>query len=101
MSFPDEKTLKKIRKLAETAPGFKVLSKSATTKERFRFQLQQQILKHKIDHKLTGRQLAAALEVSESKVSRIVNNHLEEFSTDRLLDLLLKIKPQCEFLVAA
>jgi predicted XRE-type DNA-binding protein len=43
--------------------------------------------------------MADKLEIDEAKISKILNHHLEEFSTDRLITLYQKIDPNLKLAV--
>ena len=91
--WPSKKELDKVLKKLESAEGTKHLAPNASPLEKFRWELQQQFVKYKRKSKINQRQMADLLGVDESKVSKILHHRLEEFSTDRLINLLEKIDP--------
>ncbi|MEI8345985.1 MAG: XRE family transcriptional regulator [Pseudomonadota bacterium] len=86
-TFPSEQEIREISKKLEKVEGTKALPKNASTFEEFRFGIQQKFVIYKIEHKCTQKEMARKLGVDEAKVSKILNNRLDEFSTDRLITL--------------
>ena len=93
MGFPDKKELDNMLQTLEEKEGSLALSVNPTPLEKFRFDLCQMFLQYKLEHQITQRELAHRLKVDEAKVSKILHHRIEKFSTDRLVDLLLRIKP--------
>ncbi len=97
--FPDHKEIKKMSKKLENVEGSKALPKNATPLEKFRFELQQKFVIYKLKTKCTQKEMAEKLEIDEAKISKILNHRLEEFSTDRLINLYQKIDPNLKLAV--
>lgn len=93
MSFPKKEELKDILQKIALKEGSLALSGSPTPLEQFRFDLCQMFIQYKLEQQITQRELAKRLEVDEGKVSKILHHRIEHFSTDRLVGLLLRIKP--------
>ena len=55
---------------------------------------------YKSRNKISQKELSELLGVDEGKVSKILHNRLEEFSTDRLINLLGKILPDVKLKVS-
>ena len=100
MGFPSKDKLKEISKKLEQVDGTLSLPKNATSLEKFRFEIQQEFVKYKQETGLSGVELAELLEIDKTAVSKILRHRLSEFSTDRLLKLLSKIKPETEYKIA-
>ncbi len=99
MGFPSKEKIKKIVKNLEHTEGTLSLSPNASALERFRFEVQQEFVKYKQAHGLTGADLAEILGIDRAKTSKILRHRIAEFSTDRLLSLLVKIHPEAEYKV--
>lgn len=99
MSFPSESELKKSRSKLLKIEGTLALSPNATPLEKFRFQIQQKFVMYKLKHKCTQKELAEKLGIDEAKISKILHNRLDEFSTDRLITLYQKIDPKIKLAV--
>jgi predicted XRE-type DNA-binding protein len=97
--FPNSSEIKEISKKLEKIEGTKALSKNASPLEKFRFELQQKFVIYKLRHKCTQKALADKLDIDEAKISKILNHHLDEFSTDRLISLYQKIDPNLKLAV--
>jgi predicted XRE-type DNA-binding protein len=100
MSFPDKKRLDKMRSRLEKAEGTVMLSPDATPLEKLRWDICQGILKFKNDHNMTQDELAKAMGIDKSKVSKILHHRIKEFSTDRLIKLLQGLKPRIKIKVS-
>ena len=93
MGFPSKKELEKIRKEAEHWEGALIPGPNALPLDKFRFQICQALLKYKQDKGLKNVELARELSIPEADLSRIFHYRIDGISTDRLLGLLEKVKP--------
>lgn len=93
MSFPPEKKLKEMRRKLEKKEGFMMLPPDADELTKLRFQLCQALLRYAQKNGFTAVEMAEFLEITKADMSRIFNHRIERFSTDRLLNLYAKIKP--------
>lgn len=91
MGFPDKKEIERALKKLEKTEGTLALNPDATPLEKLRFDLCQKFVKYKRAKKITGKELAEALGVDEPKVSKILRHRIDEFSTDRLIDLYSRL----------
>lgn len=99
MGFPSKADLAKVRKKLDKVEGTLDLKENASPLERFRWDLCQKFIKYKKAHGLNQKQLAELLEVDEAKVSKILHNRIDEFSTDRLISLYSKLDPNLKLKV--
>ncbi len=100
MGFPSKKKIENILEDLEKAEGTIVPGVSATPLEKFRFELCQRFVRYKKKHHLKQNELARILEVDEAKVSKILRNRIEEFSTDRLINLYSRLDPSVQLRVS-
>ncbi len=100
MGFPSEKDLKKIRKKVSRAQGFLMLDPDADELAKFRFEICQALLRHARENQLTAGQMAKLLAIPKADMSRIFNHRIDRFSTDKLIRLYAKIKPNYRLEVA-
>ena len=100
MGFPNKRELKKIRKKLEKSPGFLMLDPDADELVKFRFEICQELLKYGQRKKMTAVEMAKILGITTADMSRIFNHRIEKFSTDKLIKLLSKIKPDYRLKVA-
>jgi len=91
MGFPNKVEISRALKKLEKAEGTLVLKPDATILERFRFELCQKFLKYKKSHSINQKEIAKILGVDEAKVSKILRHRIDEFSTDRLIDLYSRL----------
>ena len=100
MGFPDKKQLSKIREKLEKADGFLMVDPDADELTRFRFSICQDLLKYAHKKKLKDKEMAELLEITKADMSRIFNHRIKKFSTDKLLKLYAKIKPNYKLKVS-
>jgi predicted XRE-type DNA-binding protein len=99
-SWPSEKILKEAERRMKGKLASKLLSDDAGPVERAKHQLCAHFIRYRRDEAITQRELAKRLGVTESRVSEILHYHHEQFTIDRLLDLLNRIKPGVNLKVA-
>lgn len=100
MGFPNKEQIKKALKRLEKAQGTLAPPTNPTPLEKFRYDIQQKFVIYKHDKKMSQREMAEILEIDEGKVSKILHNRLEEFSTDRLINLYGKLNPKVQLKVS-
>ena len=100
MSFPSQKELARARARLKNVKGFLMLSPDATELERFRYQICQELLKYANHHKMNTVEMAKFLSIPKADMSRIFNHRIARFSTDKLVKLFAKIKPDYRLKVA-
>jgi len=99
MGFPSKTELDRALKKLEKSEGTLALKADATPLEKFRFDLCQKFIKYKKVHNLNQKELAQALETDEPKVSKILHHRIDEFSTDRLIELYSRLEPDLKLRV--
>ncbi len=99
MGFPDKKELERALKKLEKAEGTLALKPDASPLEKFRFDLCQKFLKYKKANNLNQKELAQALSIDEPKMSKILHHRIDEFSTDRLIELYSRLEPDLKLRV--
>ena len=99
MGFPDKNELKRALKKLEKVEGTLALNPDASPLEKFRFDLCQKFLKYKTVNNLNQKELAKALSIDEPKVSKILHHRIDEFSTDRLIELYSRLEPDLKLRV--
>jgi predicted XRE-type DNA-binding protein len=100
MGFPSEKELARVRKLLATKEGTLLLHENATPLERFRWDICQLFVKYLRKNDLTQKDLAELLGIDAPKMSKILRHRIDEFSTDRLIELYAKINPELKLKVS-
>lgn len=100
MKWPSRKELDRVLKKLESVEGTLAPPANPTPLEKFRHDIQQKVVGYMLVKKISQRELAKILEIDEGKVSKIVHNRLEEFSTDRLINLYQKLNPNMELKVS-
>ncbi len=100
MGFPNKQQIKNALKRLEKVDETLSPPLNPSPLEQFRFDLQQKFVIYIHDKKISQRQMAEILGVDEGKVSKILHNRLEEFSTDRLINLYSKLNPNVKLKVS-
>ena len=99
MAFPSKAEIDRVLKKLENVEGTLALPENPTPLQKFRFAIQQKFVGYILVKKISQREMAEILEVDEGKVSKILHNRLDEFSTDRLINLYEKLNPNLELKV--
>ena len=100
MGFPSKAEIARVLKKLENVEGTLAPPSNATPLQKFRYDLQQKFVVYLLVKKITQRRMAELLEVDEGKVSKILHNRIDEFSTDRLISLYEKLNPDVELKVS-
>jgi len=100
MTFPSEKQLSKMRKRLKKTEGFLMLDAKADELSKFRFRLCQDLLKFAQKKAYKDFEMAKLLGLTKADMSRIFNHRIDKFSTDKLLQLYAKIKPNYKLKVS-
>ena len=98
--FPSEEKLKQIRKESKKWKGSYVLPVNASAVDQAKYDVCEKILIYKQRKELSQRELAAKMEIPETRVSEIVHYRIWKFTLDRLMDYYQKINPKAVLRVA-
>lgn len=99
MGLPTKAEVKRALKKLEKAEGTLAKPANPTALEKFRWDIQQKFVSYKLDRKMSQKELAGIIGIDESKMSKILHNRLEEFSTDRLITLYERLDPHVKLRV--
>ncbi len=91
MGFPSKKVIEEALEELKNSEGSVVGPKSDDEIDVFRHKIQQEFVRYVNKNELTGRHLSLMIGVDESKVSKILRNKLDSFSTDKLVEWYKKI----------
>lgn len=100
MGFPNKDEVKRALKKLEKAEGTLARPMNPTALEKFRWDIQQKFVSYKLDKKISQKEMAEIIGVDEGKMSKILHNRLEEFSTDRLISLYERLDPHVKLRVS-
>lgn len=100
MGMPSKVEIRKVLKKLEKTEGTLALSENPTPLEQFRHDIQQKFVRYILKTKISQREMAEMLGIDEGKVSKILRNRLDDFSTDRLISLYEKINPKIKLKVS-
>jgi predicted XRE-type DNA-binding protein len=98
--FPSEAELKIIRRQTARVQGSRGLSPDATPLDRAKYEVCEQLLVFMKKKKWSQRELARALETSDTRVSEMLHYRIEKFTLDRLVSYLQMVKPKVTLHVA-
>jgi len=99
MGMPNKIEIKKVLKKLQKVEGTLAPPANPTPLEKFRFDIQQKFVRYQLKTEISQREMAIQLGIDESKVSKILHNRLDDFSTDRLISLYTKINPDIKLKV--
>lgn len=100
MGWPSRKEIEKVLKQLKKIEGTLAPPPNPTPLEQFRYDIQQQFVVYKRKLNISQKEMAELLDVDEAKVSKILRNRLDDFSTDRLITLYGKINPKVKLKVS-
>ena len=100
MGMPSIKRVKEILQKLENAEGTLMPPENPTPLEKFRHDIQQKFVRYKREKNISQREMAKYLGIDEVKVSKLLHNHLDKFSTDRLIKLYSKLDPNVKLKVS-
>lgn len=100
MGFPSRKEIDRVLKKLEKVEGTLAPPANPTPLQKFRHDIQQKFVRYKREKNVTQREMAELLGIDEGKVSKILHNRLDKFSTDRLIRLYEKINPKVKLKVS-
>lgn len=100
MGMPSNKELKAARKRLENVEGTLSLPEFPTALEQFRWDICQEFIGYKMDHKISQKEMAEELGIDEAKISKILHHRIDEFSTDRLITLFSILVPDLKLKVS-
>ncbi len=99
--WPDETELSSLeRRLAKAKPS-RGLPVKATALERIKYNLCAEFVKYCIENKISQRELASELEISEARVSEIVRYHIDKLTIDRLVKYMGELNPNFKLNIAS
>ena len=100
MAFPSESEMNRALKKLESMEGTLSPPANPSPLQKFRYSLQQKFVGYILVKKITQREMAEILGIDEGKISKILHNRIDEFSTDRLISLYEKLNPNLELKVS-
>jgi len=98
--WPSDEELRRVEKKLEKMLPTRILGDSATPVQNAKYAICIEFVKYANKSDITQREMAKILGVTESRVSEILHYHFDHFTIDRLLELLIKIKPKAYLKVA-
>jgi predicted XRE-type DNA-binding protein len=98
--WPGKDQWKEIEKKLGKGPASKMLREDASPVETTKHDICSHFVRYFNGAKITQKEMAKELEVTESRVSEILHYHHERFTIDKLLSLLSRIKPDVRLKVA-
>ncbi len=100
MGMPSRKEIAKMAKELEKVEGSLAPPANPTPLQKFRFDLQQKFVGYILREKISQKEMAEILGIDEAKVSKLLHNRLDGFSTDRLIKLYSKLNPKVKLKVS-
>lgn len=100
MPWPEARELNRMKRILARKAGSEGLSPDATAMDRAKWDLCAEFVKYLHAEKISQRELARRLVVSEARVSEIVHYRLRKLTAEQLLKYLERIKPNFRIRVA-
>ena len=100
MPLPKKKELDRIRKKLAKVDPVRILPPNASKVDQFKFDLCKRFVLYLRENQVTQLELAKKLEIDPSRVNEIVKYRIELFTSDRLIEYLVRLQPEVQFLVA-
>jgi predicted XRE-type DNA-binding protein len=100
MGFPSKAEVKRALKKLEKVEGTLAKPANPTALEKFRWDIQQKFVSYKLNKKISQQEMAEIIGIDKGKMSKILHNRLEEFSTDRLITLYERLNPRAKLKVS-
>lgn len=100
MGFPSKAEVKRVLEKLEKVEGTLAKPQNPTPLEQFRWDIQQKFVRYILDKKISQKEMAEIIGIDEGKMSKILHNRLDEFSTDRLITLYGKLNPKVKLKVS-
>jgi predicted XRE-type DNA-binding protein len=101
LNWPSEKELKRMDRILTKAKANRGLKPGASLLDRFKYKICEQFVIYLNDGKITQRQLAKKLGVSESRICEIVHYHFDKVTLDRLITYLTVIRPELKISITS
>lgn len=98
--WPSEKKWQEIEQKISKSRPTKAPPENTSPVEKTKYDLCEQFIIYHREEGITQTKMAERLEVTESRVSEILHYHIERFTIDKLLALLIKIRPEVKIKVA-
>ncbi|MES2801707.1 MAG: XRE family transcriptional regulator [Bdellovibrionota bacterium] len=100
-NWPDQAELKAMDKKMIKAKGSAGIPANADPLDRAKYSLCAEFVKYCLTHDISQRDVAAKLDVSESRISEIVRYRIDKLTVDRLIKYLGKLNPKFKLNVAS
>ncbi len=97
IKWPSDTELKAMDKRLSKATGTADLPPNADLLDRIKYALCGEFIKYCLEHKVSQRELAAELDISESRISEIVHYRIDKLTIDRLIRYLGRLNPKLKF----
>lgn len=98
--WPSKEILEEAERRMRGQIATQILSPNASAVEYVKHKLCEHFIRYLKEENITQREMAKRLDVTESRVSEILHYHHKQFTIDRLLELLSKLKPGITIKVA-
>ncbi|MDE0119007.1 MAG: XRE family transcriptional regulator [Bdellovibrionales bacterium] len=100
MRYPKTKDIKKVLRELKDTDFIQVIPLEAPKIDKIKYELCKMFVAYIKKENITQAALARQLKVDRSRVNWIVKYRIENFTIDRLYELLEKILPDCELQVS-
>lgn len=99
-NYPSDKEIAEVLRELDKKPATKLLPPDASLSDRIKFDLCKNFLIYKRENKLSQKEMCELLGIDKSKMSKICHYHIEDFSIERLVNLLGKLYKKVSIRIA-
>jgi len=78
-NFPSRKELKEVCRLLSTGDATRIIPRSASPTDKLKYLVCEKILEYKLEKKISSKELAEKLRLSEELTSKITHYHVGKF----------------------
>ena len=93
-NYPSKETLAKMSKKLEKVQGTFILPLKANALDKAKYGVCEKILTYMHDEGHSQRELAAIMDIAETRVSEVVHYRIEKFTLEKLIMYYEKLNPQ-------
>jgi predicted XRE-type DNA-binding protein len=92
-NFPSRKEQEEVCKLLSTGDATRIIPRSASPTDKLKYIVCEKILEFKLEKKLSAKEFAEKLGLSEELTSKITRYHISKFTLDEVTDYLNRLYP--------
>ncbi len=100
MSFPSDKTLRKMRDRLEKAQPSHTLLSNANSADRIKYKICEKFVVYILDNKIDQTELAKQLQIEPTQINEIIKYRIDLFTIDKLIEFAERLDPKFKMEIA-